>query len=86
MSFLQTQQELHIQASCELSVIKVYREMLAEMSPDSMLREAYQNLVMESQVNYADIMRKLTEKYIPFEIQLPNVAAVGIFEMAEDAN
>ena len=86
MSFLQEQSALHIQATCELSVIKVYRELISELPDESPFKETYQTLVMESQVNYADIMRKLTEKYIPFEIQLPNVAAVGIFEMAEDAN
>ena len=85
MSFLQEQTALHIQASTELAVIKVYRQMLNEVSKESPMREYYHRLVMESQVNYADIMRKLTEKYIPFQEQLPNVIAVHTFEMAEDA-
>lgn len=85
MSFIQEQQALHIQASCELSVIKVYRDMIQELSDTNPYKEIYRKLIMESQVNYADIMRKLTEKYIPFEMQLPNAVAIDVFEMAEDA-
>jgi len=84
MNFLQSQQSLHIQASTELAVIKVYRQMLSEMSPDSIIRDYYQNLLMESQVSYAEIMRKLTESYIPFEYQLPNVKSVAAIQITED--
>ena len=82
MSFTQIQKQNHMKATQTLSAIESLRELIDESVSEND-KEILRGRLMQKQVDYADIMRALTEKYIPFQMQLPNVVAVGVFERCE---
>lgn len=83
MSFTQEQKSLHQKAIQALSSIELIRESVTGAVSENDRERLYGRLG-EKQLEYADIMKQLTEKYIPMGLQLSNAVSIGSLELTND--
>lgn len=82
MSFTQTQKKLHMRATSALSSIESLNELIAE-AVSQKDKEWLHKRLGNKKIEYAEIMKALTEDYIPIEMQTSNVVSSFEFEMVK---
>lgn len=83
MAFTQEQKALHQKAIQTLSSIESIRASMIDAVSENDRERLYGRLG-EKQIEYAEIMKQLTEKYIPTGLQLSNAVSIGSLELTQN--
>lgn len=86
MSFTKTQRDLHYQAAILLISIETAMNLLADQRKTGEKESEWlRSRLNDDQIEYANVMKKLTQQYIPIEKQEPNAIPLhGTVALAEE--